>query len=203
MNKKKIEIIFILYNSLYYTERTSDRQLITINMVSIQAFFKGTPIHYHLFDTTEKVFEFLDKVSPEGVLTADEVYQQMEDWEQTLNEECVNGYINKYVIKRVAERFEYPTIGTFVVSWFANVRFLLKTGRIQDDDNFGFLIIDGGDETKNRAIIKSLNKDLKQEYQICGVCSQPAKLLCSKCKKIYYCCKEHQVANWKDHKPFC
>jgi len=172
-------------------------------MVSIQAYFKGTPIHYPQFDTTEKIFEFLDKVSPEGILTADEVYQEMEQYEETIHQECVNGWINEKGLERVAERFEYPTLETFVVSWFANVRFLLKTGRIQDDNNFGFLIIDIGDETKTRSLMKSLDKDHKKLYKICGVCSQPAKQLCSKCNKIYYCCREHQVADWKEHKKIC
>ena len=37
----------------------------------------------------------------------------------------------------------------------------------------------------------------------CEVCSQPASLRCSKCKGVDYCCREHQVSDWKQHKTIC
>jgi hypothetical protein len=174
-------------------------------MVSIQAYFKGTGFHYPVLDTAESIFEFLDDddVRPASFLTADEIYKEMEQYQEMIHQGYVNGYLNKKVFKRIVERFNYPNTDTFVVTWFANVRFLLKTGRIQDDNKFGFLIIDIGDVTKTWSIINSIQKDNKKLAQICGVCSQPAKQLCSKCNKIYYCCREHQVADWKEHKKIC
>ena len=43
----------------------------------------------------------------------------------------------------------------------------------------------------------------------CGLegCTQEvetkAKGLCSSCKDVHYCCREHQTADWKRHKKEC
>jgi hypothetical protein len=37
----------------------------------------------------------------------------------------------------------------------------------------------------------------------CGVCHSPAKLMCSSCRNIFYCSKEHQKNDWKAHKTNC
>ncbi|KAK9693311.1 MYND finger [Popillia japonica] len=38
---------------------------------------------------------------------------------------------------------------------------------------------------------------------LCGKCGKPAETKCSACKIVYYCCKEHQVEDWKTHKNEC
>jgi hypothetical protein len=38
---------------------------------------------------------------------------------------------------------------------------------------------------------------------ICNVCKIPASNLCARCNKVYYCGKEHQRSDWKDHKHIC
>lgn len=38
----------------------------------------------------------------------------------------------------------------------------------------------------------------------CAKCGTANNLLiCSRCKSVYYCCKEHQTSDWKSHKPNC
>jgi hypothetical protein len=37
----------------------------------------------------------------------------------------------------------------------------------------------------------------------CAVCKRPATSRCSKCKRVWYCGRECQVADWKSHKPEC
>uniref|UniRef100_A0A7S1FVI3 MYND-type domain-containing protein n=1 Tax=Corethron hystrix TaxID=216773 RepID=A0A7S1FVI3_9STRA len=37
----------------------------------------------------------------------------------------------------------------------------------------------------------------------CFFCGKDAKLRCSRCKLVWYCCREHQKADWKAHKVFC
>jgi hypothetical protein len=36
----------------------------------------------------------------------------------------------------------------------------------------------------------------------CEVCGAFASAKCALCKKAFYCCKEHQVAHWKEHKKY-
>lgn len=51
-------------------------------------------------------------------------------------------------------------------------------------------------------IDKETHRNRTCEY--CGKTEKDGfKLLRCACKKYYYCCKEHQVANWKDHKATC
>ena len=44
-----------------------------------------------------------------------------------------------------------------------------------------------------------------QEYYCttCEACGLKASMKCSACKKVSYCCKEHQVLDWKRHKSVC
>nr|XP_022913320.1 programmed cell death protein 2 [Onthophagus taurus] len=40
--------------------------------------------------------------------------------------------------------------------------------------------------------------------KLCELCGGKANKCCSKCKKVMYCCKEHQVMDWKEnHKELC
>ena len=38
---------------------------------------------------------------------------------------------------------------------------------------------------------------------ICNLCRNPASNLCARCNKVYYCSREHQRLDWKDHKHIC
>jgi len=37
----------------------------------------------------------------------------------------------------------------------------------------------------------------------CEVCNKPSTLKCTRCKWIYYCCKQHQLDDWKKHRSLC
>lgn len=38
---------------------------------------------------------------------------------------------------------------------------------------------------------------------LCENCKQDATKRCSKCKQVWYCTRECQLAHWKVHKPKC
>lgn len=44
--------------------------------------------------------------------------------------------------------------------------------------------------------------DLEEE-KICGVCRKKSTAVCSRCKKVFYCGKEHQNLHWRFHKILC
>nr|CAI5824243.1 unnamed protein product [Callosobruchus analis] len=37
----------------------------------------------------------------------------------------------------------------------------------------------------------------------CAVCQKEATQKCGSCHGVYYCCREHQKADWKNHKKVC
>lgn len=41
------------------------------------------------------------------------------------------------------------------------------------------------------------------ELQKCGKCSKDANSICTNCKSIYYCSRDCQKADWKNHKKNC
>jgi len=41
------------------------------------------------------------------------------------------------------------------------------------------------------------------EEPICNVCGDKATQRCSRCKQVWYCCRECQLKDWKKHKPMC
>ena len=44
---------------------------------------------------------------------------------------------------------------------------------------------------------------IKKNGKLCAVCEVSCKSKCQTCKKVYYCCREHQVSDWKEHKKIC
>jgi hypothetical protein len=41
------------------------------------------------------------------------------------------------------------------------------------------------------------------DVKLCKSCSLPASDVCAGCKAVYYCCRECQLAHWKEHKSYC
>lgn len=59
----------------------------------------------------------------------------------------------------------------------------------------------GTDHTKKR-IKRDLN--LTNDFPQCAVCGKIDQIQrCSKCKKAFYCSREHQVKHWPTHAPYC
>jgi hypothetical protein len=44
---------------------------------------------------------------------------------------------------------------------------------------------------------------IKKNGKLCAVCEASCKSKCQTCKKVYYCCREHQISDWKEHKKIC
>jgi len=44
---------------------------------------------------------------------------------------------------------------------------------------------------------------LREQGMFCEVCRKPAKRTCNNCRTAWYCCREHQSSNWKDHRTWC
>lgn len=44
---------------------------------------------------------------------------------------------------------------------------------------------------------------IKNNGKLCAVCEVSCKSKCQTCKKVYYCCREHQLSDWREHKKIC
>jgi hypothetical protein len=44
---------------------------------------------------------------------------------------------------------------------------------------------------------------IKKNGKLCMVCDVSCKSKCQSCKKVYYCCRNHQLIDWKKHKKIC
>ena len=45
--------------------------------------------------------------------------------------------------------------------------------------------------------------EIKKNGKMCAVCEVSCKSKCQSCKRVYYCCREHQLSDWKEHKKDC
>lgn len=62
-------------------------------------------------------------------------------------------------------------------------------------------------EAQNNALLKKFLKSVIKSRYGCSICAKKKDecklMLCSGCKIVYYCSKECQTSDWKDHKPVC
>ena len=53
-------------------------------------------------------------------------------------------------------------------------------------------------------IVQAMDRLNFLRCQSCGISNKNKKLfVCSKCKSVRYCCREHQISHWKQHKKDC
>ena len=169
----------------------------------IQAFFNGTPLGFPFLTSKEKLFNILDKSIEKGCFeegTPEFYYAQTALWEKILCDNAKNGFVREKEVEKVAKLLGFSNGDTFITTWFLNIYYLTKIGRIPDDNNFGFLIMEGKDI---RNVAQEAFQDAYKQTLTCGVCQSPSKTKCSRCLKVYYCCRDCQMADWKKHKKVC
>jgi len=171
------------------------------------AFFNGTPVNFPFISSKQKIFTHFEDAIKGYEDDVEFYYKQTEYWESEMNKVAINGVVSIKLEKKLANQLGFDSIERFRILFNINVYYLLKKGRIVDDENFGFIIteVPNTESNINKIIssVKSFDKILTAQMKSCGLCRQPAKTLCSKCKKIYYCCRECQVTDWKKHKMEC
>lgn len=153
-------------------------------------FFNGTPLE---IPTT--VLRTLQQKCPVDMNDKyDDYFQQLTLMEEDLGKFSIGGAIHTRTIEKAAT-VRGMNRAQFTSFWTTMVYTLVKVGRIKDDDENGFLVIEGDD-----SFLREIGKE-KLEL-VCGLCRAPSKLKCAKCGQRY-CCKEHQVTDWKKHKKEC
>ncbi|KIL68857.1 hypothetical protein M378DRAFT_157996 [Amanita muscaria Koide BX008] len=44
---------------------------------------------------------------------------------------------------------------------------------------------------------------LREQGLFCEICQQPAKSTCNSCRTAWYCCRDHQTSDWRNHRVWC
>eukprot|EP01113_Clastostelium_recurvatum_P049525 TRINITY_DN9189_c0_g1_i1.p1 TRINITY_DN9189_c0_g1~~TRINITY_DN9189_c0_g1_i1.p1 ORF type:complete len:605 (-),score=58.13 TRINITY_DN9189_c0_g1_i1:14-1828(-) len=53
-------------------------------------------------------------------------------------------------------------------------------------------------------MVSQVQQGMQQAMKnVCAVCQQGATSCCSRCNRVYYCTKDHQVSHWSTHKKEC
>lgn len=156
-------------------------------MEIIMCFFDGTPIQL-----APGVYENLKKLEIDPKETYDDYYDNMVLFEKTLCKHSIGGTVQERSIHKAAKELGLSP-AQFQGYWSVFVYTLVKSGRIKDDNENGFLMMKGDG-------LERLEHDHRE--LLCGLCRAPSKLKCGKCGQRY-CCREHQVSDWKKHKKEC
>ena len=171
-------------------------------MVIVNAFFNGTPITFPYCDTIkskEEFFKFIDDAVKDYDNDVDFYYNQIVNIEQTLFDTTKLGTTN---LKKAAKQLN-TTVVSMVTIWFCNIQYLLNKGKIKNDDNNGFVIIDNDNPDNILSCLKEIEKEEKQKNKSCIVCSKKSTKCCSQCGNAFYCSKDCQRLHWKKHKMDC
>ena len=111
----------------------------------VRAFFNGTGIAFCYETTKEELMEKFEEAIADKTFSSDELDECFRDtakMENVLNTESKGGLVDEAVYERVANSFGLE-VPDFIILWFTRIHLLLKYGRIKNDENFGYLVIDG------------------------------------------------------------
>lgn len=168
--------------------------------IAAQYFYKGTPVDF-TFETEEKLSRFQSLLTNQiksgleaGYSIPDQIVHmtaQLDELEQLIVEAV--GLGNEYSghnLKAIwGEDYKQKQI-----RFAANVMSLIKLRALQNDNMNGEMIMH---------LPKSLADDMSTARYVCKVCETRCDTKCERCKSIWYCCREHQLQDWKRHKKNC
>jgi hypothetical protein len=169
-------------------------------------FVNGTSMEY-TNDKLELVNDMVNELLSFNPISDQEMLETLNDMEGLIVTNSHKGYlIDKTTIDKTAKDCDM-TNEDFIITWGAFCLYLIKKGVLQNDNDYGLLVVNTGKTTVISSLSQTLNKkELKVMGKECGnlLCdSVTASKKCSICRKICYCCKECQVSDWKRHKKLC
>lgn len=184
-------------------------------MSKLQAYYNGTGLFYPSTQSASDIFKFLDEGvkdwPPDNSFYLKQLTQMEEalvEAEKELFPDRTGVCSEQHDMVKNASKILKTNEAAFYCMWFSNIRYLTSKGVLEDDLNNGFL---HSDDIVISDIVNSFYSKEKESAKVnnvlknkgCNLCDIPSTKKCSKCKAVYYCCVEHQRADWKSHKLFC
>ena len=112
----------------------------TDNLVVI-GFFNGTCITFDSLVSKRAFMDYLDKaIETIGLDDVEAIYDSSVDFEETINDVVDGGVIDADTYEKVAKIYGI-TAENWISLWFCNIRLLMKAGRIEENDDFGFVFM--------------------------------------------------------------
>lgn len=204
-------------------------------MSKLQGFFNGFGLYFPTPASAEDIFKMLDDDEAKMTLSDEEYVKELKAlWlalrlanETHIPRDSSGGVLQQDLVKQACVALNIEST-SFYTNWFSNIRYLVKKGVLNDDDDNGFVysktplcddvprdvkffgtdftpsqenIARGISQLAFKLAVKKTNDDLKNKP--CNVCKIKSSKICSKCKGVFYCSVEHQVLDWKEHKKWC
>ena len=162
--------------------------------------------------------------------TAREMFETLNELEDAVCDEAMrNNTIGKAMrMESYGKRCWGDDWEDKMATWIGYIVKLIHIGKLKQNDEYGwgiamthigtgkmYMEMNGNEERTLLPLIRKygaaafsntesdIAKELRKTQKLCSVCQTPSKQKCPYCV-TYYCCKEHQVADWKaGHKKSC
>jgi hypothetical protein len=106
-------------------------------------FFNGTCVRFYYLTTYHTLFQCLDEAierlnGERGIFDdVENVFDNMMRMEKSISQFIKGGLVTWETYEKVAEIYGLE-VKSWIMLWFASIRFLRNVGRIEEDENFGF-----------------------------------------------------------------
>jgi hypothetical protein len=125
----------------------------------VLGFFKGTCVTFDSLVSKGAFMVYLDKsIETIGLDDVEAVYDSSVDFEETINDVVDGGVIDADTYEKVAKIYGI-TEENWILLWFCNIRLLMKAGRIEDNDDFGFVFMTDKMFKETKASVKQKQQE--------------------------------------------
>ena len=165
--------------------------------IRVEMYYKGTHL-VQSFESIDKFNEHISFVVRHNTLDNTIMLNELDSIEQTYydytNEKYPEGYFGEQdkLLKKI---FNDGTYILVQATWFSNIVTLIHRGVLVNDNMNGYVVMDS-----ERCVVSDIFLSI---YKCCKVCKIKCDSKCSKCSKVWYCSREHQKQDWKNHKKDC
>lgn len=171
----------------------------------IVAFFNKTGINYPYYNHTVEKFHQGMKgckhlAPPEDF---DEAIETLKNIERSLHKHTDKyGMMVESTYEKASKELKYEDSTVMIMTWISLIYHYENNGMLDcNNDANGILI----QTCENKNLFKAFEShflEVHNSLKVCGICKVKGAFKCPQCKQNY-CCKDHQVQDWKSHKKVC